>query len=238
MVRRPGQHISREFNEELERIRSQVLRMGGMLETQLEKAVQALLSSDAELAAEVRKGDAGINRMELDIDAACIDVIARRQPAAVDLRFIVGVFKTIADLERMGDETKRVAKMAVAERASVLPDALNTELRHMADLVLGMLHGVLDAFARSDDEAALDVARRDERVDERYETITQQVVHHMTEDSAAVEAALSVIWAARALERIGDRAQNIAEHVIYLVQGRDVRHLPLDDLIARRDNDA
>jgi len=231
MQNRHSQHISREFNDELETIRSQVLRMGGLLETQLDKAIRAMLDNDQALAAEVKRGDAGINRMEMEIDAACIDVVARRQPAASDLRFIIGVFKTIADLERMGDESKRVAKMSAAERASVLPVEINTELRHMGDLVQGMLHDVLDAFARLDDQAALAVARKDERVDAKYQLITTEAMRFMAEDPASVQAAMSLMWAARALERIGDRSQNIAEHVIYLVHGRDVRHLPLDDLI-------
>lgn len=231
MQHRHSQHISREFNDELETIRSQVLRMGGVLETQLDKAIRALLENDQQLAAEVKRGDAGINRMEMEIDAACIDVVARRQPAASDLRFIIGVFKTIADLERMGDETKRVAKMAATERASVLPVEINAELRHMGDLVQGMLHDVLDAFARLDDQAALAVARQDERVDAKYKLITSAAMRYMAEDPASVQAAMSLLWAARSLERIGDRSQNIAEHVIYLVHGRDVRHLPLDDLI-------
>lgn len=231
MQNRHSQHISREFNDELETIRSQVLRMGGLLETQLDKAIRAMLDNDQALAAEVKRGDAGINRMEMEIDAACIDVVARRQPAASDLRFIIGVFKTIADLERMGDESKRVAKMSAAERASVLPVEINTELRHMGELVQGMLHDVLDAFARLDDQAALAVARQDERVDAKYKLITTEAMRFMAEDPASVQAAMSLMWAARALERIGDRSQNIAEHVIYLVHGRDVRHLPLDDLI-------
>jgi len=231
MQNRHSQHISREFNDELETIRSQVLRMGGLLETQLDKAIRAMLDNDQALASEVKRGDAGINRMEMEIDAACIDVVARRQPAASDLRFIIGVFKTIADLERMGDEAKRVAKMSAAERASVLPTEINTELRHMGELVQGMLHDVLDAFARLDDQAALAVARQDQRVDAKYKLITTEAMRFMTEDPASVQAAMSLMWAARALERIGDRSQNIAEHVIYLVHGRDVRHLPLDDLI-------
>lgn len=231
MQNRHSQHISREFNDELETIRSQVLRMGGLLETQLDKAIRAMLDNDQALAAEVKRGDAGINRMEMEIDAACIDVVARRQPAASDLRFIIGVFKTIADLERMGDESKRVAKMSAAERASVLPVEINAELRHMGELVQGMLHDVLDAFARLDDQAALAVARQDERVDAKYKLITTEAMRFMAEDPASVQAAMSLMWAARALERIGDRSQNIAEHVIYLVHGRDVRHLPLDDLI-------
>jgi len=231
MQNRHSQHISREFNEELESIRSQVLRMGGLLEAQLDKAIHAMLENDQALAAEVRRGDAEINQMELEIDAACIDVVARRQPAASDLRLIIGVFKTIADLERMGDESKRVAKMSAAERASVLPVEINAELRHMGELVQGMLHDVLDAFARMDDSAALTAARRDEHVDAKYELITTEAMRHMARDPASVQAAMSLMWAARALERIGDRSQNIAEHVIYLVHGRDVRHLPLDDLI-------
>lgn len=231
MQNRHSQHISREFNDELETIRSQVLRMGGLLETQLDKAIRAMLDNDHALATEVKRGDADINRMEMEIDAACIDVVARRQPAASDLRFIIGVFKTIADLERMGDESKRVAKMSAAERASLLPVEINAELRHMGELVQGMLHDVLDAFARQDDEAALAVARQDERVDAKYQLITSAAMRYMAEDPASVQAAMSLLWAARALERIGDRSQNIAEHVIYLVHGRDVRHVPLDDLI-------
>ena len=230
-----GQHISRQYNAELERLRSQVLRMGGMVEQQLEQAVAALCAGDREAAKQVRKGDRRINDLEVEIDADCTQIVARRQPTATDLRLVMGVVKTISDLERIGDEAKRIAKMVDPDLAGWLTDDLRRDLEHMGELAQGMLHDVLDAFARVDADDAITVAQRDNRVDDQYDSITRQLVDRMAKDSGTIPAAIGVLWAARSLERIGDRSQNIAEYLIHLVRGEDVRHLNLDELLGDTD---
>lgn len=226
-----GQHISRQYQSELAHIQSQVLRMGGLVEAQVKHSVQALLNSDMDLAGQVLAADDRINDLEVSIDAECTEIVARRQPAASDLRLIMGVIKAISDLERIGDEAKRIAKMADPNLASLLPEHIRMEINYMAELAHGMLHDVLDAFARVNAENALEIAQRDHRVDLKFESITRQLITYMMQDTTTIPTTLSVMWAVRALERIGDRSQNIAEHVIYLVRGEDVRHVPLDDLL-------
>ncbi len=226
-----NQHISREYNAELERIRSQVLRMGGLVESQLTQSVRALRKADTSLAVEVQNADGRINQLEVEIDAECTEIVARRQPAASDLRLIMGVSKIISDLERIGDEAKRIAKMTNTDLAGHLPEHMNMEIGYMADLARTMLHDVLDAFARLDADDALEIAQRDRQIDLKYESITRQLITYMVQDVKTIPTALAVMWAVRSLERIGDRAQNIAEHLIYLVRGEDVRHVPLDDLL-------
>lgn len=226
-----NQHISRDFNVELEHLRSQVLRMGGLVESQLTQALKALREGDTNLANEVLVADQRINELEVEIDAECTGIVVRRQPAASDLRLIMGVSKTISDLERIGDEAKRVAKMTDSDLAGHLPDHISMEINHMGDLAKGMLHDVLDAFARLDADGALQIAQRDRHVDLKYESITRQLITHMMQDVKTIPTALSVMWAVRSLERIGDRSQNIAEHLVYLVRGEDVRHVSLDDLL-------
>jgi len=226
-----NQHISREYNAELEHIRSQVLRMGGLVEAQLMQALQALREADISLAEEVQQADGPVNQLEVDIDAECTEIVARRQPAASDLRLIMGVSKIISDLERIGDEAKRIAKMTDTELASHLPAYMNMEIGYMGELVQTMLHDALDAFARLDANDALEIAQRDQQVDMKYESITRQLITYMVQDVKTIPTALAVMWAVRSLERIGDRTQNIAEHLIYLVRGEDVRHVPLDDLL-------
>lgn len=176
-----NQHISREFNAELERIRSQVLRMGGLVEAQLVQAIRALLEADVDLAMQVRKADKRINELEVEIDGECTEIVARRQPAATDLRLIMGVSKTISDLERIGDEAKRIAKMVDTDLAGHLPEHMSMEIGYMADLARGMLHDVLDAFARLDADDALKIAQRDRQVDLKYESITRQLITYMTQ---------------------------------------------------------
>ena len=226
-----GQHISRQYQAELAHIQSQVLRMGGLVEVQVKNAVQALLDSDTELADQVLEADDAVNDLEVNIDAECTQIVARRQPAASDLRLIMGVIKTISDLERIGDESKRIARMAKPDQSYLLPDHICMEINYMSELANGILHDVLDSFARLNAESALEIAKRDHRVDLKFESITRQLITYMMQDSKTIPVSLSVMWAARALERIGDRSQNIAEHIIYLVRGEDVRHVPLDDFL-------
>jgi len=227
-----GQHISRQFNEELESVRSQVLKMGGLVEGQLAQAVQALVETNAELAREVVSNDYRVNAMEVAIDEECTRIVARRQPAASDLRLVMAVIKTITDLERIGDEAKRVARMVAEEMDGTLNEEVRQELDHMGGLVRGMLRQVLDAFARMDVDTAVEVVRYDSRVDAKYVSITRQLMTYMAEDQRAIPLILNLLWAARSLERMGDRCQNIAEYIFYLVHGRDIRHISVEDAMA------
>ncbi len=223
-------HISRQYNAELEEIRSLVLQMGGLVEQQIEQAISALAAGDTSLGEAVIMDDTKVNKLEVTIDEECNQIIARRQPAAGDLRLVVAVIKTITDLERIGDEAERIARMAVRLAAEPRPKNNYAEIQGLGNQVRQMLHDALDAFARLDVEAAVRIAREDRKIDERYESIMRQMITFMMEDPRTISRVLNVIWAARSLERIGDHAINICEYVIYLVKGRDVRHTSLEQV--------
>ena len=227
-----GHHISQQFNEELEDVRNKVLQMGGIVEEQLEQAVRSLVTGDTELAEAVVGNDYRVNVSEVDIDEECTRIVARRQPAASDLRLVMAVIKTITDLERIGDEAKRIARMAQDQLAGSMTEDVRHEMEHMGDLVRVMLRTVLDAFARIDIDTAVKVVEADTKVDNKYVSITRQLVTYMAQDPKMIPEILNVLWAARALERIGDRCENIAEYIFYLVKGRDLRHLSKDDELA------
>jgi phosphate transport system protein len=227
-----GEHISRQFNEELEEVRSKVLHMGGIVETQLSNALKVLIDDHSELARSVISSDATVNALEVDIDEECTRIVARRQPAATDLRLVMTVVKTINDLERIGDEAKRVAKMSRKDLDGILKDELRVELSSMGDMVRHMLRQVLDAFARTDVDTAVEVVKADVKVDKKYKKILKQLIKQMTKDPEVIPAVMKVVWAVRSLERLGDRCQNIAEHIIYMVLGMDVRHIKLDDVLS------
>jgi phosphate transport system protein len=227
-----GQHISQQFNAELEDVRNKVLQMGGIVEEQLGKAILALVNGDTDLAEEVETSDYRVNVMEVEIDEECARIVARRQPAASDLRLVMAVIKTITDLERIGDESKRIARMVKAEHSGTVTQDVRQELEHMGELVREMLRTILDAFARIDVETAVRVVESDIKVDNKYVSITRQLMTYMTQDPKAIPEILNALWAARSLERIGDRCENIAEYIFYLVKGRDIRHLSKEDELA------
>ena len=227
-----GHHISQQFNEELEDVRNKVLQMGGIVEEQLGKAITALVEGDTEAAAEVTESDYRVNVMEVEIDEECTRIVARRQPAASDLRLVMAVIKTITDLERIGDEAKRIARMVKEQHAGIVSSDVRHEMEHMGELVREMLRSILDAFARTDVEMAVRVVETDNRVDVKYVSITRQLMTYMAQDPKMIPGILDILWAARALERIGDRCENIAEYIFYLVKGRDLRHLSKEDELA------
>ena len=227
-----GQHISRQFNEELEDVRSKVLHMGGVVEEQLANALRVLVNDETALAREVMDADAIVNSLEVEIDEECTRIVARRQPAATDLRLVMTVSKTINELERIGDEAKRVAKMSRKDMDGALEDEVRADLEYMGDLVRDMLRQVLDAFARTDVDTAVLVVKADKKVDKKYKKLIKQLIKHMGKDPDVIPAVMNIMWAVRSLERLADRCQNIAEHIIYMVLGTDVRHIKLDDVLA------
>jgi phosphate transport system protein len=217
-------HISRRFNKDLEDLRNHVLTMGGMVEEQISRAIAAIVTGDSELGLKVAKDDYKVNKLEVNIDEECSRILATRAPAAGDLRLIVAIIKTITDLERIGDEAEKIgflaSKLAVMDR----PSDSYRELKNLGNHVLQMLRDAMNAFARLDVKASFDVVREDEEVDEEYDVIARQGVTFMMEDPHTIKRVLNVMWVARALERIGDHSKNICEYVIYMVEGRDVRH--------------
>jgi phosphate transport system protein len=219
------QATSHKFDAELERVRSCVLRMGGLVEEQLSQAVQAMVEADIKLAREVVANDYRINAMEVAIDEECTRIVAERPPDTADLRLVMAVIKTITDLERIGDEAKRVARMVAEELNGTVNMEVRQELEHMGHLVRDMLRRVLDAFARTDVEMAMEVFELDKRVDSKYGSIIRQLMTYMAEDPRSIPFMLNLLWAIRSLERMGDRCQNIAEYIFYFVHGKDIRHI-------------
>jgi phosphate transport system protein len=222
-------HISRRFNQDIEELRNKVLTMGGLVESQLSKAITAIVSGDSELGLQVANDDYRVNDLEVSIDEECSRVLATRAPAAGDLRLIVAIIKTITDLERIGDEAEKIGFLASRLAAMDRPPDSYRELKTLGNHVLHMLRDAMNAFARLDTEEALEVVREDERVDEEYEAIQRQCITFMMEDPRSIKRVMNVTWAARSLERIGDHAKNICEYVIYMVQGRDVRHTDISE---------
>ena len=223
-------HIHSRYNADLEGVRTSVLQMGGLVEQQLQNGIKAVVSGDSRLGEEVARLDHKVNAMEVAIDDDCSRILATRAPTASDLRLIVAVIKTITDLERIGDETEKLGHTAA--RLATMDRTVDRyrELKHIGEHVAEMVRGALDAFARLDTEAALAVARKDRVVDEEYEAIQRQCITFMMEDPRTIRRSMDVLWVARALERIGDHAKNICEYVIYMVLGKDIRHLSIEDV--------
>ncbi|MCV6614034.1 MAG: phosphate signaling complex protein PhoU [Cellvibrionaceae bacterium] len=224
------QHISGQFNNDLEELKTQFLEMGGVVLQQIVDAVSAIEEADSELAEKVIVTEDEIDEREVNLDENCTQVLARRQPAATDLRMVLAVSKAVRDLERMGDEAQKIAKMAIALSEEGQAPHGYMELRHIGDIVEKMVNTTLDAFARFDVEAAVKVARDDKAVDREYKSAMRELVTYMMEDPRSIGRVMNIIWALRSLERIGDHARNIAEQIVYLVKGLDVRHTSVKEM--------
>ncbi len=226
-----SEHLSKQFDADLESLRSQVLQMGGLVESQILGAIEGFTSGNRELLDRVINNEPRVNGYEVTIDGDCSHAIVKRQPAASDLRMIMAISKTVTDLERIGDEAEKIARMSVRIHER---DRLNIqrfgEIRHVGNIALQMLRQALDAFARLDAEQAARVVREDAAIDDEFSAIVRQLVTFMMEDPRTISTALEIVWIAKAIERIGDHAQNMAENVIYIVKGTDVRHTRFEDL--------
>jgi phosphate transport system protein len=223
-------HTSKQFDSELEAVRSSVLQMGGLVEEQINRAIEALGNGDLQMIEGIAVTGKQVNRMEVELDEQCSHIIARRQPTAGDLRLLVTVIKVITDLERIGDEAEKIARMArlihEAERAN-MP---RVELNHMADAAIAMLRKALDSFARLDPISAAQVVRDDLALDDEYSAIMRQLITFMIEDPRTISRSIETLFIVKALERIGDHAKNMCEYTVYMVKGRDVRHIGVEDL--------
>ena len=223
-------HISRQFNQELEELRQSVMTMGGLAEEMVGDAIRALVDGDSELAEKVIVADDRVNDMEKEIDERCNMILARRQPTASDLRLVLAIIKTVNDLERVGDEAEKIAKMAIRLAEADRPRNAYRELENMAGTVRTMLHDALDGFVRMVPEVAVRLVREDEKVDDEYEAILRQYYTYIIEEPRITRRVIDAIWIARSLERIGDHAKNIGEYIVYLVEGKDLRHASPEEL--------
>jgi phosphate transport system protein len=230
MVLSRTHHISQQFDKELEDIRSKVLSMGGLVEELLSHVLDAMSKNDLELAEQIAASDYRVNDMEVDIDGECTAILLRRQPAAGDLRLVLAVSKIIGDLERVGDEVKKVARIVANFTATGSQRSYYVGVLAMGYHVRRMLRAALDAFARMDSHAALEVSQEDPEVDKELEAVMRQLITYMMEDPRNIRGVLDAVLAARAFERIGDHADNICENAIFLVEGKDVRHVALEDV--------
>ncbi len=221
-------HISQQYNIELDDIRKHLAEMGGMAQRQVNDAISALVDADIDKADQVVRSDSMVNSMEVSIDEECIKILAKRQPAASDLRLVIAVTKAITDLERIGDEASKIARQAIVLTTEGMAPRGYIEVRHIGGHVSRMLQDALDAFARLDVDMAHDVVQMDRTVDLEYGTAMRELVTFMMEDPRSITRVLNIMWSLRALERIGDHARNLAQYVIYLVKGEDVRHANLE----------
>ncbi|MDP2247908.1 MAG: phosphate signaling complex protein PhoU [Nitrosomonadales bacterium] len=225
------EHTYKQYDAELEAVRAKVLEMGGLVEQQIVNALEALVTANPTLAETVIKNDHRVNALEVQVDEDCSHIIARRQPAAGDLRMIMMIVKTITDLERIGDEATKIARVAqkIFESDRMFTPRF-AEIKSMVSLVRDMLRTSLDAFARLDVSKTVEVARQDEQVDEQFRVAMRQLITFMLEDPRTISMSLEVLFVAKAIERIGDHAKNIAEYVIYMVKGKDVRHTSVEEM--------
>lgn len=226
-----SEHTYKQFDADLEAVRARVLEMGGLVEEQVNKAVDALISGNTALAEEVITNDHRVNALEVAVDEACTNIIARRQPTAGDLRMILTIVKTITDLERIGDEASKIARTTVKvyESDRMVTPRYN-EIKYMSGLAIKMLRESLDAFARLDASCAVNVARQDMEVDEEFHLITRHLITFMMEDPRTISTFIDLLFVVKAIERIGDHAKNMSEYVVFMVKGKDVRHTSIEEL--------
>lgn len=224
-------HLSTQFDSELNGVSSRVMELGGLVEAQLRLAIYALSHFNAESADQVIETETRVNGMELDIDRELSSIIARRQPTARDLRLLIAISKTTANLERAGDEAAKIARMVksiiLSGAARGLP---SSDLRVAAELASGLLRKALDAFARLDTTAAVSILKEDDQIDAEFDGFVRKLITYMMEDPRTISASLDLLFIAKAIERVGDHAKNIAEFIIYIVKGADVRHSPMDQV--------
>jgi phosphate transport system protein len=223
-------HISSQFNEELQDVNTKFMTMGGMVEQQVSSAIHALLDTDVTLAVDVQFKDNLVNQLERDIDEALMLILARRHPAAIDLRMVLAMSKANTDLERIGDEAAKIARIAQKLCEEGGSPRGYMEARHIGNQVRIMIHDSLDAFARLDVEQALRVLHADADIDREYQSATRTLMTYMMEDPRHISRVINVMWVLRALERVGDHARNIAEQVIYMVKGLDIRHTSMEEI--------
>ncbi len=224
-------HISSQFDSELSSISSRTLELGGLVENQIQLAIYALAQFNAESANQVIDNEKRVNMMEVEIDRELSSIIARRQPTARDLRLLIAISKTTANLERAGDEAEKIARMVKAILHSGAVRTLpSTELRIAADLASGLLRKSLDAFARLDVTAAVSIMKEDNLIDAEFDGFLRKLITYMMEDPRTISASLDLLFIAKAVERIGDHAKNIAELIIYIVKGADVRHTSIEEI--------
>ena len=224
----PDKHLSTQFDSELTAVSAKVMELGGLVESQTLHAILALSQFDSDIAQGVTRNEGRVNEMEVEIDRDLSSIIARRQPTARDLRLLIAISKTTANLERAGDEADKIARMVISIIHDGSPRALpSLELRVAADLASGLLRKALDAFARLDVQAALSILKEDDLIDKEFDGFVRKLITYMMEDPRKISASLDLLFLAKALERIGDHAKNIAEFIIYVVKGEDVRHTPV-----------
>jgi phosphate transport system protein len=224
-------HSSKQYDIELETLRSRVLEMGGLVESQIRAAVDGLTSGDVHALDAVITDDHRVNALEVSIDTECSHLIARRQPAAGDLRLVLAIIKIVTDLERVGDEAAKIARMGKQSYGHArMPSTPVAAVKHVGDIALGMLRKALDALARLDPVAAASIVREDFAIDEEFRAIVRQLITFMMEDPRTISQSLEILWIAKAIERIGDHSKNMAEQVIYIVRGTDVRHTTVEEL--------
>ncbi|GKT24529.1 MULTISPECIES: phosphate signaling complex protein PhoU [Comamonadaceae] len=227
----PDKHLSSQFDSELNSISARVMELGGLVESQIRQAIYALSQFSVEAADQVAATEHRVNAMEVEIDHELSSIIARRQPTARDLRLLIAFSKATANLERMGDEANKMARMvkSIIESGSarLLP---TTDLRVAADLASGLLRKTLDAFARLDTKAAVAILKEDDLIDKEFDGFVRKLITYMMEDPRTISASLDLLFLAKAIERIGDHSKNVAELIIYLVKGKDVRHTALDQI--------
>lgn len=235
-----NQHISQQFNADLEAIRNQMLAMGGLVQRQVSDAIEAICSGDTSSADKIIQREDDVDDMELSIDLECTHILVRRQPAASDLRMVLAVSRVVRDLERMGDEAAKIAihALEVANSNQAGSKICHQAIRHMGTAVVKMISDALDAFARHDIEGAIEVVRNDKMVDEQYASAIRELITYMMEDPRSITQAINILWILRAIERIGDHARNISEQVIYLVSGADVRHSSLTEMEEQAQRDS